>query len=760
MQHTVSHMYFKAPAGGPMHRHKSALLLSGVSSLALVLGNPALAQEAASAEQAPIEEILVTGTKRGAQRLQDVPGSIRALTRADLESRDIEEFEDYVRLVPGVTFRDLGPGEKTIVTRGLVSTGASTTALYFDEANITAFNDGEGGGRNVDFKLFDLERIEVLRGPQGTIYGASALGGTIRIIPAKPNLQEWTGGLEAELSDTRAGSENWEVNGHLDMPIVQDKLGLRVTGWYVDRSGYIDNIRLDRKDINDEETIGGRAILRYQATPDFTLTAMAMFQDQEIGDGSRFNRIGDTAPLFPGEDPVTVNDKFQVTDFTQNPRNDEAAIYSLTADYDFEWGNIVATSNFYDRELIFNFDSTPILLFFGVPIRAISSFPEDRELWSNEIRFSSNFNSPFQILGGFFYQEEDIESSSNVFTVDEDGAINEPTPSVLQVVRDRSIDQIAVFGEVSYAFTDRLKATIGARFADFDFVTDENALVPFFGPPMGPEPTKRGDDDSFILKFNAEYSITEDHLVYATASEGFRRGGLNLNAFGELFEIPETFNSDTLWNIEGGAKTSWFDGLLTVNATFFAIFWSDIQVETSNDENTAEFFTNAGKARVDGLELEIFSEPLPGLDIVASLGWQDARLTEDQPPVGDPDSPSRGLAGDEINNVPDFTASFSGMYTHPLTSALDGSLRLEVEYTGSSDTRIAGDRDPFNVKLDEGVIVDMRAGIETENWRLTAYAENLFDENAPNDAINEVTNILAFFTTRPRTVGLQAGYRF
>ncbi|MEO0998358.1 MAG: TonB-dependent receptor, partial [Pseudomonadota bacterium] len=519
-------------------------LLAGLSSAALLPPSAAFAQQRSSGTSESIEEIVVTASKRGDQRLQDVGSSIRALTAADLEEANIQTFEDWVRLVPGVTFKDLGPGEKTIVTRGLVSTGAATTAVYFDEANITAFNDGEGGGRNVDFKLFDLERIEVLRGPQGTLYGASALGGTIRIIPAKPDLAAVSGAANVQYGDTEFGGDNVTVDGYLNLPLVEDRFGVRFAAWRVDNSGFIDNIRLGTSDINDEETTGGRLTATFAATDRLTLTALAMFQNQDIGDGVRFNRIGDSALVFPGETPFAVTDELQVTDFTRNSRSDDAAIFSLTADYDFDFGSIVATTSLYDREIEFNFDSTPILLFFGVPIRAISSFPEDREILSTEIRFSSSFDGPLQVVGGVFRQEEHIVSASNVFTVGADGIINEPTPSVLSVLRDRNFNETAVFGEATYNLTDDWDITVGARFADFEFITDENAVVPFFGPPVGPEPQKDGDDDSFILKFNTSYRLSEDHMVYATASEGFRRGGLNLNAFGALFDIPETFSSD------------------------------------------------------------------------------------------------------------------------------------------------------------------------------------------------------------------------
>ncbi len=753
------HQALYSKTASAFERQLMVPLVTGLSSLAMLAPAVAMGQEAEAASNV-LEEVIVSASKRGNQSLQDVPVSIRALTSEDLDRQNIQTFEDWVRQVPGVTFKDLGPGEKTIVTRGLVSTGAATTSVYFDETNITAFNDGEGGGRNVDFKLFDLERIEVLRGPQGTLYGASGMGGTVRIIPAKPNLSEFSSSVEGEYSNTESGGNNYAVHGHLNMPLVDDTFGIRLAAWKVDNSGYIDNIRFGTTDINDEDTVGARLMATYKFTENFSLTGTVMVQDQDIGDGTRFNRIGDDALVFPGETPFSVTGDLQVTDFTRNPRVDDPSIMSLVANYDTQYGSFVATTSLYEREIEYNFDSTPILLFFGVPIKAISSFPEDREIWNTEVRFNSALEGPVQFVSGVYYQDEDLYSESNVFTVDDEGFINETSPSVLSVLRDRTFEELAVFGELTYSFTDRWDATVGARYADFEFVTDENAVVPFFGPPRGPEPTKTGSDDNFIMKVNTSYRVSDEAMVYGTVSQGFRRGGLNLNAFGDLFDIPETFGSDELVNVEAGMKSSWLEDRLILNATVYSLFWSDIQLETINAEGTAEFFTNAGEARVDGLELELFARPVPGLDLFAAIGYTDAALTEDAPPLNDPPLPSEGRDGDKLNNVPEWTVTLGADYVWGVFNDFEAFVGGSVQYTDSSNTRIAGSRDPFNVRLDNSTILDLRAGIDKESWRFELFMDNVTDERAQNDAINEITNILAFFTNRPRTTGVRVAYRF
>jgi iron complex outermembrane recepter protein len=713
-----------------------------------------------SDNQGDPDEIVVTANKSGAARLQDVPISIGVISGETLANANIQEFEDYAHLVSGVSFKDLGPGEKTIVTRGLVSTGAATTAVYFGETNVTAFNDGEGGGRNLDLKLFDLERIEVLRGPQGTQYGASALGGVVRLIPAKPNLRRVKAGVDGEFSSTRFGGSNYQINGFLDVPLIEDVLGVRFVGWQVNNSGYIENVRLHNEDINDENTYGGRVTVLFKPTDKLRITGLAILQNQKIGDGSRYNPKGSLGLSFPGDPDVIVDDDLQVTDFTVNNRSDRPRIFSLTGEYDLGWGDVVATTNLYKRKILFNFDSTPILLFFGVPIKAVSSLPEDRRIWSNEVRFNSHFDGPIQILTGAYYQKEKLDTASSVFTVDDNGEINEPSPSVLHVVRNEEVDEKAVFGELTYTITPKWKATVGGRYAKFSFVTDENALVPFFAPPTGPKPTRRGNDDAFTMKFNTSYAISDDQSIYATASQGFRRGGLNLNAFDTVFTVPETFGSDKLWNYEVGAKTSWFNNRLTVNAALYTIRWSDMQLETVSSQGSIEYFTNAGKATIDGLELELTGRPTRELELNASLGYTNARLTEDAPPIHNPPSPDEGRDGDHINNVPKWTGSISVQYTKPLTDTLSGLARADFSYTDGSNTKIAGERDPFNVTLKSYALLNLKLGVESDRWRAELFADNVFDKRTQNDAINEVTNILAFVTTRPRTIGMRAGYNF
>jgi len=275
-----------------------------ISTAAVLLAStalPAYAQQAAPATDAKpaasdtVEDIIVTASKRGDESIRDVPITVQALTGETLTKSGITQFSQYATRIPGLAFQDLGPGDKKYVLRGVNSTGAATVGSYYDEAVISANNGNDGGGRNVDFKLYDIQRIEVLKGPQGTLYGASSESGTIRIITNKPDTHEFSGYIAGNVSGTEKGGANYNVNGALNLPIANDKLALRVVGWYVNDSGFIDQPRIPAgrvANVNTDETSGGRAQLRYTPTSELSITASATYQKQHSDGSSRYTPPG------------------------------------------------------------------------------------------------------------------------------------------------------------------------------------------------------------------------------------------------------------------------------------------------------------------------------------------------------------------------------------------------------------------------------------------------------------------------------------
>lgn len=754
-------------------------------AIAAVQIAPAHAQEveaqSADTQDKRLGEIIVTATKRGDEALQVVPVSIQAITGEALGNSGAVEFIDFAQRVPSLTFQDLGPGDKKYIIRGINSTGAATVGAYYDEAVISADNRNDGGGRNADIRLYDIERIEVLKGPQGTLYGASSESGTIRIITKKPVADEVSGYIAGDISNTEKGGTNYGVNGAINLPIVEDKLAMRVVGWYIDNSGYIDATRIPSgrlDNINTDETSGGRASLRYTPTSDFSLTASATIQDTHSDGSSRFTppgslSFGDAANGFP---PVPGGDLIN-TDLTRSPYDEQIEIYSLTGEYSFDLGSIVATTNYFDRDINFVFDSSPILFFFGVPIPGITIQPQSRRIWSNELRYASAFSGPLNfVIGGFYSKEKsdfDVQVvRSNDFgeprgpfsRLNSDDALSNPDGNTFFGRFDNNrLRQFAFFGEATFDFTSTLSGTVGARYFDSMLNSRQETTHPFGG--FGPNPpgvlSNHDSDSKTTYKFNLNWKPNGEVLVYATAAQGFRVGGLNQADLPFASGIPRGYDSDSLWNYELGTKLTLADGRVWVNGAVYHIDWSNIQVRALDSTGAFPFTTNAGSANVDGAELELTARVATGVTLNIGSSYQDANLTDDQPgPATGPRPPSLGLDGDKIPNVPKFISSVNLDVERPLTDTLNYVVHADVSYRGSSHTTLGRERDPFDVRLESYALANLRIGIKNDLWTLVAFARNIFDKRAQVDAISSDQDPLAFITVRPRTLGASVTRRF
>ncbi len=766
------------------------LALGAVSALALA--TPVLAQNTdneAQTDEYGIEEITVTATKRGAQLLQSVPMAISAVTGETLQDMGIADFSSIAGQIPGLVYQDLGPGDREYVIRGINSTGAATVGVYYDETVITARNSEDGGGRQADIKLYDLERVEILKGPQGTLYGAGSMSGTIRLVTNKPNPTEIEGRAEAEVSGTRKGGTNYVLNGMLNLPVIEGKLALRAVGWITDNSGYIDQVRLPFKNINTENVEGGRVTLRAWPSENLTLTGSLTIQNNKVGGSSRFTP-GDEffAIPVPGFPNVSGCDLCNV-DFTQSPWNEDINIYSGTAEYQSSYGTLLATTNWFERGIDFAFDSSPILFVFGVPVPAVTLEPQHRRIWSNEVRFASDLDGPFQFVVGGFLSREKKNFSVRVITVDENGlpegnfdttpagdALIGPDGEFLNGdegntffgrIRNIEIDQEAVFGELSYDLLENLTATAGVRWFQSSITSFETNDKPFAGfpPDDGPQFETIGSSDNKVtFKFNLAYQVTPDRLVYFTAAQGFREGGVNGAGIPAVAQIPRGFGPDSLWNYELGTKTSWFDNRLVLNGALYFIRWSNIQVEGQDATGAFTFRRNAGKASVDGVEIEVTAMPTDGLTITAGGSWQNARLTQDSPAaIADPTTPefdpNAGLKGDHIPNVPKWQFSANAQYFWPIGRDMEGLFRLDWSYRGKTANQLRP-TSPFYVPLDSYSLVNVRAGITWNDWRAIVFATNLFDKRAQVDAIRAQQDPLAFLTVRPRTAGVTLSRKF
>ncbi len=755
----------------------STLVISLAGMACAVLPQQPATAATATRGNVTLEEVTVTASKRGEESTQSIPSAIQAISGSQLATRGATEFADYVGQVPSLSFNDLGPGDKKYVIRGITSTGPATVGVYYDEAVITASNANDGGGRNADIRLFDLERIEVLKGPQGTLYGASSMSGTIRYITRKPVLDAVEGYIQTEVSDTaRSGSVNYNANGAINLPVVDNKLALRITGWHVHNAGFIDDVRIPAgtvRDANDETTQGGRLTLRWQPVQSLNILATTTTQSTHSGGSSRYTpagaqSFGDAAAGFP---PVPGGDLIN-TDLALSPWDEKLKVYGLTAEYTHAAGIFTATSNYFDRHIDYAFDSSPILFFFGVPFSAVTLQPQERRIVSSELRYASTFGGPVNFVAGAFHQDEKSDFAVNVVKtnalgrpsgpfspLDSDDALQNPEGNTFFGRTDiNDLEQYAVFGEVTFALSDKLSLLAGVRYFHSEQDSAQETTHPFggFGPniPEGIQ-TNTATGEKTTFKLNLSY-LTGFGLVYATVSEGFRVGGTNAANLPFASGIPPSYGPDKLRNYEIGAKSEFLEQRLRLNAAAYAIRWEDIQIQAIDATGAFPFTTNAGTASVDGVELEANVLFAPGLQLDFGGSYQEAKLTEDQPLI--PNNPNLGQDGDLLPKVPKLQFSAALTYSFPLGES-DMSLRAEVNYRDSTNTQY-NTASPFNVPLDSYEIVNLRANLDWNDWTLSAFAKNVFDERAQIDAIASDQDPLARITTRPRTIGVAVTRQF
>jgi len=737
------------------------------------------------ADASQLTEIVVSANKLSTQKILDVPASIQAIGSDSLERTQAAGIMDIAGKIPGLSVQDLGPGDKKYVIRGINSNGDSTTGIYYGEAVISGSNANDGGGFNSDIRLYDLDHVEVLRGPQGTLYGASSMSGTIRFIPKAPNLTEQQGYLSMEGSQTSHASGNYNFNGAINLPIVEGLLAVRLVGWKLYDSGYIDQIRVGVgavgtplglvKGVNDDDVGGGRASVRYQPTDNLTIDANFTVQTEKSGGSSRFTPAGvtswgsDNMPAVQGCDLCN-------TDVTASPWSDNLKVFGLTAAYKTGFGTVTATTNQYNRTLGFAFDSTPILVSFGVPVPAETLEPQTRKLNSSEVRFASDLPLPVNFVVGAYRQAERTHWISNVITTNSLGQVEGPfsrdndqdalaNPGVGHTffgqADQRRTTQWAGFGEATWKVTDQFTLVGGLRYFTEQLQGVQESTHPFGGFPAGPIQGPIADpDQSFnkiTYKLNASYKINEALLLYATTSTGFRSGGLNPQS--EPFEpIPKSFAPDSLTNYEIGGKGMLLNNQFEYQLDAYVINWRNIQVQETTADGAFPYIGNAGTARVKGVEFEVTAHPIEYVTASFAGSYQDAYLTKGATEDMKAANPTLGLTGESIPNVPKLQFNVGLEYTHPITARWKGTLGTDINYRGAVDSYFSSNT--FNIPLDSYTLVNLRAGVLDEQWSITAFARNLTDKRAQISAINSTQDPYGFLTVRPRTVGLSINRKF
>lgn len=720
------------------------------ASFGVALASPAFAQEASPDQKRGVDrtqpedanDIVVTALRRDL-RLQDVPLAISAVGGEQLASQNIVSTADLTRSVPSLTINTQGPGTNRIVIRGIQSAGEPTVSLYFDETPMPGAvgNTSDAAARSPGLRLFDVARVEVLRGPQGTLYGSGSMGGTVRIINNKPS-DHFEAGAEGALYSVDGGNLGYRANGMVNLPIA-DGLAIRVVGYYADGGGYIDNVALRRNNINDYRSAGGRILLQAKPTPELTLDASASVQ-RDKGEAGQFNPA--LGRWIANDGSVQMfRDNIDIYNFTANWKSDAVAVTGVVSrvdrryfqSLDLTYGNLTFLNNantcrVYNGGAACDATATASYNAFVRSLTpAVSLQPNSIRDTTAELRISSNGSSPFTWAIGGFYEKRNINVIKQDVTAGADGRPLEPyVTQANRVIADR-LEQKAAFGEIGYKLWSKLAFTAGIRYFDYDRqVAANNTKVSLIsGGAVTPPIVRNSRQDGTVLRFNLSYEATNDLMFYANAAQGFRPGGTN-----QAVGLPasfEAYSSDSLWNYEAGVKSSWLDNALTVNLAGFLIDWKNIQISATGGgacNCQFRFITNAGAARVKGLEFDTSLTPVKGFTLQGNFSVLDAKLTEDQTTAT---ITAPGRSGDRIPYIPHFIANASAQYRVPVSSNADLMIRADMNHMGSSytDFRLTN---PLTRKQEAYTIFGARIGVEAQDgkWGAYVYIDNAFNKLA------------------------------
>jgi iron complex outermembrane recepter protein len=797
-------------------------MFSALLASTMLASSPAFAQSSPQSDAETDDNIIIVTAQKREESLQNVPISIQALGASRLENAQVSSFDDYQKLLPSVSSQSFGPGQAQIFFRGVTSGGDGlkigplpTSGLYIDEIPVTTI------GGSVDFHIYDIARVEALSGPQGTLFGASSLSGTLRIITNKPDTTGIAGSVDAEINKFGEGDFGGQLDGMINLPL-SDRAALRVSGFYQKQGGYIDNIpgtrtftlddaavdplgltnltvnnaALVEDNYNDTETYGGRAALRVDLDENWTITPQIIYQRQVANGGFLYDpRKGD----------------LKVTDYLPSKNKDAWYQAALTIEGKVGDWDLVYTGGYFGRKV----NNISDYSYYTVAYDTYGSYatffpngtggyvnPTQRALLrdkytkhSQEIRVSSPSSDAFRLTTGLFFQRQTDQVEADYDIV---GIRNAPTPIWLTpfapnfgtgdnlfLTRIKRVDRdYAAFGQVEYDITPTLTLTAGGR----AFIANNSILgfsglnsgTPFSGvganlgaciagaAPADNRPCtnvdKKNDESGITYKFNASWKLTPDVLLYATWSKGFRPGGNNRRP-GVL-----AFKSDTLTNYELGWKTKF--GPVTLNGAAFYQKWKDLQfglVPLNNNGVTNTY--NAGNARILGAEGDV-SARFGGLSLIVSGTYIDAKLTTDFCQV-DPatqnivcvaGSAPAAPKGTRLPVQPKLKGNATARYQFDLGSSkafLQGSMNYQGgtrSFLTDADFSVIGPTKGFTT-------FDFSTGIELAGFNVEAYIQNAFDKRGAltlnaSCAISFCGQYARTYPIKPQIFGLRVGKEF
>jgi len=689
-----------------------------------------------------IAEVIVTAQKR-AQNLQDVPVSITAVDQRVLEQLGADRFETYLPLSSGVSFAGAA-GNSTLAIRGVSTSLLSSNqqgaveVLFDDQPSLNRYY----ARFNSDLRLVDVDRVEVLRGPQGTLFGSGSLGGAIRIISNRPSTARFEADVQAGASATEGGGLSHNLKAMLNLPLAKDRLALRLVGYSARDAGFIDNPGRGEADVNALRSTGVRASLAYHPDERLLVTAWAWRQRDRMG--------GDAVALL---DPKDGGPYQSGSIDPEDAAKGSTSLYNVTAEYDLGRAKLVSITSYATRRGLLDRDYSR---FWQSPAQAdhqgdVEDYVlSSTRMFTQEVRAASRDEGRMQWIAGAFYLDQQVNVTFHRTIAGLGAAKDYPSDLLSFVTIDPSTMETAVFGEATYALTDRLKLTAGARWFwnTLRFASERTGYLA--GLPTLP---RRKTESSVTPKFAITYAATPDATAYLQAAKGYRTGQNNFTALPDPVTAqypPESYGPDSLWNYEVGLKAMLFDRRLRLNAAAFYIDWRNIQLTRRFTITT--FTNNAGNAVSKGVEIELEAAPTDGISLGASTAYTDARLVSVLPGVPIAPGPLPGAPKWTVNDFIEFRQRHGGGF--------QTFQRLDHRFVGAKDAGLEAPINPLAARSQAYHAVDFHLGVETPRYAVVGYVRNVLNGAAATGP-RELADTPAATTRQiPRTVGLELRARF
>lgn len=773
-----------------MHNYRVARAVALCLSLSSAMFAQIAAAQQTHADSGQLEEIIVTAEKREST-VQTTPISLTAVSGQDIQDRGLTDLGNLVQSVPGVSIRTSGPGMTEFEMRGVASTGGNspTVGFYYDDTALTAPSAANEGKIVISPSLYDLNRVEVLRGPQGTLYGSGSMGGTIKVVPNAPNPNAFDASAELVSGDTDHGGFDHGENAMVNLPFGGGMAALRLVGSYSRDAGWIDRVVIapgafplpngttrgdvlaapvaaDYHDVNDVEKTSVRVSAVVNPVEGLSITPSFFYQKLSSGGLPYIDSDpGTDAHYQPYDISEAYSDTFKLSSINITYKTPILALTSITS----YWSRNEPVTQ--DATESWTTGLGPYVNGYYPPTglgasSAIEYNPTHQT--TEEFRISSVGDSNLKWLLGYYY--EDFHSAWDIVFPSQNGAALFGSNNLFSYFSPMPIYQQSVFGEVTYNVTDPWAITVGAR----RYRYDAPVSLDQFGALTATVMTETSERDQGVTpKISTSYQFTKDLMVYLTAAKGFRPGGgtgpvptsgpssvncepqlqVEYGSNGAFVPGPISFKSDNIWSYEAGEKWMLADRRVTVNGALYFEKWSGVQQTNALSQCGYVYTANAGNAHVRGGELEIQAIVVPEVTVSGNVGYSHAALVSSN-------LIDAGFnPGTPIQDVPQWTSTVSAAWRHPLTDQFALTARVDSTYTGSRTD------ETYSInQLPAYDLTNIRGGLDAGHWSAVLFVNNVADKRALISDITQAAENIPTFNriavSQPRTAGIDLNYRF